>query len=37
MIPAIILALQVDATSGEQFTAIMFGILSVVAIYLSRD
>lgn len=37
MIPAIILALKVEPTSGEQITAVSFGILSAVASYLSRD
>lgn len=37
MIPAIILALKVESTSDEQFTAIVFGILSAIVSYLSRD
>lgn len=37
MIPAIILALKVEPTSGEQITAIVFGILSAIVSYLSRD
>lgn len=34
---AIILALQVEPTSDEQITAVVFGILSAVVSYLSRD
>lgn len=37
MIPAIILALKVEPTSDEQFTAVVFGILSAIVSYLSRD
>lgn len=37
MMPAIILALKVEPTSDEQITAIVFGILSAVVSYLSRD
>lgn len=37
MIPAIILVLKVEQTDGEMFTAIVFGILSAVVSYLSRD
>ena len=37
MMPAIILALKVEPTDGEMFTAIVFGILSAVVSYLSRD
>lgn len=37
MIPAIILALKVEPTSNEQITAVVFGILSAIASYLSRD
>lgn len=37
MIPAIILVLKVEPTSAEQITAIVFGILSAVVSYLSRD
>lgn len=37
MIPAIILALKVEPTSDEQITAVIFGILSAVVSYLSRD
>ena len=37
MIPAIILALKVEPTSDEQVTAIVFGILSAIVSYLSRD
>lgn len=34
---AIILALQVEPTSEEQIAAIVFGILSAIVSYLSRD
>lgn len=37
MMPAIILALKIEPTSGEQITAIVFGILSATVSYLSRD
>lgn len=37
MMPAIILALKVEPTGDEQITAIVFGILSAVVSYLSRD
>lgn len=37
MMPAIILALRVEPTSDEQITAIVFGILSAIVSYLSRD
>lgn len=37
MMPAIILALKVEPTSDEQFTAVVFGILSAIVSYLSRD
>lgn len=37
MIPAIILALKVEPTSGEQITAVVFGTLSAIVSYLSRD
>lgn len=37
MIPAIILALKVEPTSNEQITAVVFGILSAIVSYLSRD
>ena len=37
MIPAIILALKVAPTSNEQITAVIFGILSAIVSYLSRD
>jgi hypothetical protein len=37
MIPAIILALKVEPTDDEQFTAVVFGILSAIVSYLSRD
>lgn len=37
MIPAIVLVLKVEPTSDEQFTAVVFGILSAAVSYLSRD
>lgn len=37
MIPAIILALKVEPTRNEQITAVVFGILSAIVSYLSRD
>lgn len=37
MMLAIILALKVEPTSDEQITAIVFGILSAIVSYLSRD
>lgn len=37
MIPAIILALKVEPTSDEQITAVIFGILSAIVSYYSRD
>lgn len=37
MILAIILALKVEPTSDEQITAVVFGILSAIISYLSRD
>lgn len=37
IIPAIILALKVEPTSDEQITAVIFGILSAIVSYLSRD
>lgn len=37
MMPAIILALKVAPTSDEEITAIVFGILSAIVSYLSRD
>lgn len=37
MIPAIILVLKVEPTDGEMFTAIVFGVLSAIVSYLSRD
>lgn len=37
MIPAIMLALRVEPTSDEQITAVVFGILSAIVSYLSRD
>lgn len=37
MMPAIILSLKVEPTSDEQITAVVFGILSAIVSYLSRD
>lgn len=37
IIPAIMLALRVEPTSYEQITAVVFGILSAIVSYLSRD
>lgn len=37
IMPAIMLSLRVEPTSGEQITAVVFGILSAVVSYLSRD
>lgn len=37
MMPAIILALKVAPSCDEQNTAIIFGILSAIVSYLSRD
>lgn len=37
MMLAIILALQVEPTRDEQITAVVFGILSAIVSYLSRD
>lgn len=37
MMLAIILALHVEPTSDEQIAAIVFGILSAIVSYLSRD
>lgn len=37
IMPAIILALKVEPTINEQFTAVVFGILSAIVSYLSRD
>lgn len=37
MIPAIILALKVEPTSDEQIAAVVFGILSAIVSYLSKD
>lgn len=37
MVPAIILALKVEPTCDEQITAVIFGILSAIVSYLSRD
>lgn len=37
MMLAIVLALNVEPTSDEQIAAIVFGILSAIVSYLSRD
>lgn len=37
MMPAIMLALKAEPTSNEQITAAVFGILSAIVSYLSRD
>lgn len=37
MMPTIILTLKVEPTSDEQITAVVFGILSAIVSYLSRD
>lgn len=37
IMPAVILALRVEPTSDEQITAVVFGILSAIVSYLSRD
>ena len=37
LLVAIILALKVEPTSDEQITAVVFGILSAIVSYLSRD
>lgn len=37
IMPAIMLALRVEPTSDEQITAVVFGILSAIVSYLSRD
>lgn len=37
IMPAIMLALRVEPTSTEQITAVVFGILSAIVSYLSRD
>ena len=37
MILAIILALNIEPTSDEQIAAVVFGILSAIVSYLSRD
>lgn len=37
MMPAIMLALKVEPTIDEQITAVVFGILSAIVSYLSRD
>lgn len=37
MMPAIVLVLKVEPTSNEQITAVVFGILSAIVSYLSRE
>lgn len=37
MIPAIVIVLKVAPTCDEQLTAVVFGILSAIVSYLSRD
>lgn len=37
MMPAIVLVLKVEPTDDEQITAVVFGILSAIVSYLSRD
>lgn len=37
MMPAILLALKVGPTSDELTTAVIFGILSAIVSYFSRD
>ena len=37
MMPAIMLTLKVEPTSDEQIAAVVFGILSAIVSYLSRD
>lgn len=37
IMPAIVLALRIEPTSDEQITAVVFGILSAIVSYLSRD
>lgn len=37
IMPAVVLALRVEPTVNEQITAVVFGILSAVVSYLSRD
>lgn len=37
IMPAIMLALRVEPTIDEQITAVVFGILSAIVSYLSRD
>lgn len=37
IMPAIVLALRVEPTINEQITAVVFGILSAIVSYLSRD
>ena len=35
--PAIVLSMRIEPTSSEQITAVVFGILSAIVSYLSRD
>lgn len=37
MIAAIVLVLKIEPTIDEQITAVVFGILSAIVSYLSRD
>lgn len=37
MIPAIILSLKVEPSIDEQVTAVIFGMLSAIVSYFSRD
>lgn len=37
MVPAIVLASKVESTIDEQITAIVFGMLSAIVSYFSRD
>lgn len=37
IMPAIVLALRLEPTVNEQITAIVFGMLSAIVSYLSRD
>jgi hypothetical protein len=37
IMPAIMLSLRVEPTIAEQITAVVFGILSAIVSYLSRD
>lgn len=37
MMPTIVLTLKVEPTSDEQFTAVVFGVLSAIVSYFSRD